>query len=313
MVATAVKDCFLPNTWYPDYYQAELLAAGIKVPVYKQSLETVLGYKDNVPLPGKSDKVYVPHFGDQSIDHVYDAAEGRGNPLANEDRSKMCILITPPIQGLDYYKFCHGVPIMGKDVCDDAVIEDDIVSVVDGYLPDNFRYNALHVQDISINALHNALDGKYRFEVLGAKLSPLSSGKANIAMFVKFETECPFDQQMYLPINDVSSMKIRVIPNPIITENSQMKMKCLDIIINVVNLDEGLFDHVYRFANSIMTHDLKLQLRHIRTDKGQSSLIIAGHALHDILISPYMQKLLARKITLGLMPYIVKNVEFHIQ
>lgn len=306
-------DCALPANWYPHTVQSALMGAGIKMPVYKRNLEKVLRENDDsdVRLPGKSDMVFVPHFGDRSIDIIYDADEDYGNPLALENRDNLCLLITPPIPGFDYSKFMHGIPILGDDVCADEEIREDLCGVMEGYLPEFFREAALDVQDQSLRTLVHSTHGMHKFVVMGCKLSPLTSGKANIVMFLKFEQECPFEHQMYIPIYG-SNMKIRIIPKPIITKNTQTKMKNLDIVVKMYTFDEALFDYAYKFGNDIITHDLGLNSRHIRLNKANQELIIAGHTLGDISISAYAQKSIIKKIQMGLQPYIVKDVSFKI-
>ena len=316
-----IHDTFFSTNWHPAHYQAELIKAGIKMPVYKDSLLATLGEDQatGLPLPGRTDMVYVPHFGDHCLDIIYDALPGMGNPLAQEDRSRLCLLITPPIMGFDYNKFCNGIPILGDDVCEDAEVREDLFGVMDGYLPDNFVENALHVQHISFDALqyHLANMSPYnnRFHVLGAKLSPLSSGKANIAIFLKFEGKCPLSKQQYLDIPGVpGNMKIRVIPEPIVTENSLAAPNTLDIVVTVANPNDKLFDYAYKFANNLVSHDMRdldLQLRHIRTDKATGSLVIATHSLKSVNLSPYLQKAITQKLKNGLMPeYLVNDVAF---
>lgn len=309
-----IYECVLPEQWYSHEVQNELLAAGIKMPVYKEDLAKVMADLDGmdpeaIRLPGSSDIVYVPHFGDKSLEIIHDTK--RGNPLAEFDQSKMCILITPPIIGLDYAKFKHGIPVLGDDICDDPEIAEELVTVVNGYLPYSFRESALHAQDVSLRTFMRAMNYAHKFEIVGAKLSPLSSGKANIAMFIKFDKECPFDQQIYIPIRG-SNMKIRVIPKPIIVNNSSESMKNIEIVVNVANVDESLFDYAHTFANNIITHDLKINLKHVRVDKANKNLIIVGHSRGEININTRMHKMLAHKITQGLIPYIVKKVDVNV-
>lgn len=309
-----IYECMLPQQWYSHEVQNELFAAGIKMPVYKDDLIKVMSDLDGVApeairLPGSSDMVYVPHFGDKSLDIIHDTK--RGNPLAEFDQSKMCILITPPILGLDYAKFKHGIPVLGDDICDDPEIAEELVTAVDGYLPYGFRESALHAQDASLHTFERALNYAHKFEIVGAKLSPLSSGKANIAMFIKFDKDCPFDSQMYIPIRG-SNMKIRVIPKPIIVNNTSVPMKNVEIVANVANVDDRLFDFAYTFANNIITHDLKITLKHVRIDKANKNLIIVGHSRGEINMNTWVHKMITRKLTHGLFPYVVKSVNVNV-
>jgi hypothetical protein len=315
-IKSPIVDCFLPASWYPHDVQAQLIGAGIKMPVFKKSTEKILAESDelsveDVKLPGKTNMVYVPHFGDEAIDHIYDAYEDLGNPLALEDRNKLCLLITPPIPGLDYNKFMHGIT-MTKHILDKDGVKEELIRVFEGFLPYFFKDAAIDVQDASMDTLIREVGEYNSFEVLGCKLSPLSSGKANIAMFLKFDKQCPFDGQSYIPIHygKFRGMKIRVIPRPFIIKNSKTKINNLDIVIKMASMDEDLFDFAFNFGNNIITHDLRLNTRHIRLNKANNELIFAGHTLDDIVITPYMQKALIRKIQLGLLPYIIRNVSF---
>jgi hypothetical protein len=293
-----MADNLLPNHWYSHSVQAELLGAGIKVPVYEDSLAKAIGIDE-----GKYTKKigYIADFGDKSVDKIYDLD---ANPLAFEDPSKMCILITPPIPGFSYEKFMYGIEITNRN--------GELVNVVDGYLPTSFRMNARYVQEVALNTLQHHLkveEHHDKFVIVGARLNPLSSGKANIAIFLKFERECPYKYQTYRDIPD-SYLKIRIIPRPIIQKKSSDPIYNIEITVTVATTDDKMFDNLFNFCGNLMTFDIAVCFKHLRTVK--NSFVIAGHSLKPIELSNYHKKNIIKKIQVGAQDYIVKDVAFKV-
>lgn len=287
----ATIDCMLPDSWFDHYTQSQLIMAGIKYPVYTNALKQV--YPEGTYMP-TANIVYVPHFGDMTFDHLGE------NVLAGEDQSTMCILITPPIPGFNYDKFRHG--IVGEDG-----------EVTPGYLPDNFVQMATHCIQISFDALHHQLyqmmDNPPAYTVMGAKLSPLSSGKANIALFIKFHTyESPFQIQSYYDIPS-SNLKIRVIPKPIITRTANEKLYEVTITFDALNPDNALFQHAHAVGSRIVSHDLKLNFKHAKVIGGNKVNLVA-HGKQPVNLSPHHSRTLAAKISYAMTPYIITNVRF---
>jgi hypothetical protein len=291
MPAPAPVDCMLPDSWYDHHIQSKLIMAGIKYPVYTNALQQVFPEGTNMP---SAKVVYVPHFGDMSFDHLGD------NVLAEEDNTTMCILITPPIPSFSYEKFRHG--IINQDG-----------SVSPGYLPDNFVHMASQSIQISFHALHNQLyqmmDNPPAYTVMGSKLSPLSSGKANIAIFIKFHTyESPFQVQSYYDIPG-SNFKIRIIPKPIITRTPNEKLHEINITFDVLNPDNHLFQHAHAVGSRIVSHDLKLNFKHAKVIAG-SKVSLVAHSKQPVNLSTHHARSLSAKISYAIMPYIVTNIRF---
>jgi hypothetical protein len=289
--------------------QIKLIDAGIVHPVDSKAYLGYLGDDVNVI---SSKTVYVPHIGDRLVDVIHDQPLGSGNPLASENQNDMCLVITPPIQGFDYDKFANGNVLYPKHFgCLDPEIYSDPVSAVRGYLPENFVENAQHVKAMTLQTLAQLTRQDAPFEVVGAKLNPLSSGLGNIVLFVKFSGGCPFNSQTYVPIYG-TNMKVRIVPKPFITKNSSTKMYNIEVGIKVQNPDAGLFDSVYKYASSVIERDLKGKLKHVRTNKSDGSMIIAGHSLKPFELSASFQKALKKTIVQAFLEhnYFVSDVSF---
>lgn len=231
-------DVFLPSEWFSHEMQFQMMAAGLKTPVYTQGLSELFGY----PLPDK-EIVYVPAFGDLTLKNVF--AQTGGNPIAKLPRSELCIVITPTIDKFSYSKTIHGIPTFAKDLMgDDDDTLDDLVYVEPGHLPHGFRESAERAQRIALDTICQYTDQK--FSVVGTKLSPLSSGKGNIAMFVHFPDGCPFERQEFL-MSDVfdatmnKNIQIRVIPKPLVSKFEDYNIG-LKFSIRFMEVDRNLFD-----------------------------------------------------------------------
>lgn len=290
MTMTKAIDYLLPDNWYDHHTQAQLILAGIKYPVYTNALKQV--FPEGTQLPS-APIVYVPHFGDLSFDHLGD------NVLANENSDNICILVTPPIPGFNYDKFIHGIFDENQDQLP-----------TQGYLPHNFVDMATHTIKISFDALHAQLyqimDSPPPYTVLGAKLSPLSSGKANVALFIKFNTyDNPFVNQSYYDIPG-HNLKIRIIPKPIITINKFTKLHELHISFDILNPDNQLFQHAHQVGSIIIPHDIqKYNFKHAKVNNGNKVVLVAHSTTpinnHNILRS------IQHKISLAMTPYIANN------
>lgn len=279
----ATIDCLLPDTWYDHHTQSQLLKAGIKYPVFTNALQQLFPLGTQLP---SAPIVYVPHFGDLSFDHLGD------NVLAKENNNNIIILVTPPIPGFNYDKFTHGI------------FDEYNETVTHGYLPHNFVDMATQTIDIAFNAFHaqlyNIMDTPPSYQVLGAKLSPLSSGKANIALFIKFNQQSPFISQAYYDIPG-HNLKIRIIPNPIITHNSNTKIHQLTISFNVINPDNNLFHHAHQVASKIIPHITLYNFKHAKVTGNTVTLV--AHSTNNIL-NKHIFKTLQHNITAAMMPYI---------
>lgn len=288
-VSAMPADVMMPVEWYEPEMQFEMLAAGIKYPVYATA---ELEDKLDMHLPQSAKKagiVYMPHFGNYSMRNLHEVSGG--NPLTREDRKRMCLVITPPIEGLSYSRAFHGCPVFESD--DDTLP----VAVTQGQLPRGFRDNAILVQQQSLAVL--ARLSNQRFEVLGAKLSPLSSNRANIVIYVRFEHECPFDRQFYEEMQGYELMqqrranpiknfqrrpqgrgqpaqqqtnapKVRIVPHPIISDDESIP--CARFEVQFAHVDNGLFEHAYNYMQHLVEERLGMHLRHIRLHRGERKL-----------------------------------------
>ena len=276
----------LPESWYDHHTQSQLLLAGIKYPVYTKALQNI--FPQDTPLPA-APIVYVPHFGDLSFDHIGD------NVLANEPNDNIIILVTPPIPGFNYDKFTHGILDHNED------------SPTQGYLPDNFVDMASHTIQISFDALHHQLyqimDTPPPYTVLGAKLSPLSSGKANIALFIKFNTHSPFITQAYYDIPG-HYLKIRIIPKPIIIQNSTQKLHELTISFTVFNPDNQLFQHAHQVGSKLIPHLTGYNFKHAKVTDGNTVTFAAHSQNYKHITLRNIQHVLANAMT----PYIITHI-----
>lgn len=309
--ATAVValpvDAMFPPEWYDMGMQFEMLAAGIKFPVYANA---ALEERLDMDLPDSalaSGFVYMPHFGNYSMREVHRAAGG--NPLAAEDRSRMCLVITQPVEGLSYSRAFSGCPVFeGEDDTEPLAVEA-------GRLPMGFRDSALRVQGQALAALARLTD--QRFEVLGAKLSPLSSNRANIVMYVRFEHACPFERQFYEPLlpqelgapqqqqrrrgcrggrgraparqqgqaqaqgqqQQDAGAKVRIVPRPIISNAEELV--CAQFEIGFAHVDNGLFDHAYKYVQHLIEERLGMHMRHIRLNRAERKLVAVAQFHED--------------------------------
>lgn len=244
----AIPCVMMPGTWYTHEMQDAMFKAGIQTPVYTKGLSDLFGYT----LPN-TEMVYLPSFGEQSLQHVYRSTGG--NPIANYPRSELCIVITPTIDRFSYNRTIHGNATTLKEYMDDDCFHEnanDIICVEEGHMPENFSSSAAMAREIAITTVMKYTD--QRFNVVGAKLSPLTSGKGNIAIFLHFPNGCPFDHQDYLnsgifcPINN-KDIQIRIIPKPIMTkydefvESLKFEMKFLHVDSELYSLSFPLIRH----------------------------------------------------------------------
>ena len=281
-------DCMLPDSWYDHHTQSQLLMAGIKYPVYTRELQKIFPHGTQLP---NTPIVYVPHFGDLSFDHLGD------NVLANENTDNIIILVTPPIPGFNYDKFTHGI------------INNELDTPTQGFLPHNFVQNATHTIQISFDALHHQLyqimDTPPTYHVLGAKLSPLSSGKANIALFLKFNSyDSPFLSQSYYDIPG-HNLKIRIIPKPIITPNSNTTLHQFTVSFQVLNPDNNLFHQAHQVGSKIIPHLTAYNFKHAKVLANKVFLV--AHSTKAPLNKNILKTLL-HNISFSMMPYIVTQI-----
>lgn len=238
----------LPDSYYPHDMQAEMLAANVRTPIFTKGLDKFLGY--DVPSAGM---VYVASFGGKTLRHIYEATGG--NPLASFNRDNLCLVITPTLSKFSYSKTVHGAPLKVRDMlteeeCSDMTDEelDDIIGVEPGHLPSGFRQNALEVERIALKTIEDATCGQ-PFTVVGSKLSPLTSGKGNIAIFVYFPHGCPFKKQEFLDSGEYDcemnrNIKIRVIPRPVISPFDD-DMCGVKFDIKFIDIDNKLFEMAF--------------------------------------------------------------------
>jgi hypothetical protein len=233
-------DVLMSNEWYPHDVQVQMIKAGVKYPI-KYTL-------------GK--QCYIPAFGDMSMRTMIQ--ETGGNALFGEDRTKLCLVVTRPVQGFNYEKAMFGSKAKNGDF-------------VEGFFPYSFSKNACIAQQHAMNELSALTDQKYSW--LGSKLSPLSSGLANIVIYVRFDNACPFEKQFY-------SNQIRFIPSPYISEYEE-PAKCIRTVIEFYSVDEGLFKESYEYMQNLSINELNCRLRHIKLVKDKNELHVVSQVEDD--------------------------------
>ena len=271
-----ILDVLLPASWYPHEMQAEMLAAGIKTPVFTNGLSAALGYDVPTDMP----IAYVPAFGGTTLRNVYEATGG--NPITSYARNNMCIIVTPTIDKFSYSKTIHGVPQRLRDFIDDeeAVnmsIEqlDSVIGVEPGHLPAGFRENAMDAMQIALDTVRTFTD--QRFEVVSRKLSPLTSGKGNVAMFLHFPDGVPFAKQDYLMssvFDEVMkcNIKIRVIPYPVVSRFDEPQV-AVKFSVKFVTVDRALFNKAFPLLQHAISGAFKdSNLRFIKPDMKANEL-----------------------------------------
>jgi hypothetical protein len=300
----AFPDVLMPSEWFSHEMQFEMLAAGIKTLVHTHGLSELFGY----PMPD-TDYVYLPAFGDFTLQSVYDHTGG--NPLADYARSDLCIVITPTIDKFSYSKTIHGVPTFAKDLMGDDDTFDDLVYVEPGHLPYGFRESAERAQRIALDTIRSYTNQK--FTVLGAKLSPLSSGKGNIAMFVHFHGGCPFHRQEFLESGQFDAtmnknIQIRLIPTPIISKFDEY-ISGLKFNIRYMEVDKNLYDMAFpilRHAveNSFKGSNLRFIKPSVRTNELVGVIQMSGE-IFDEEIDQFIKTVRTTKYA----PYILMDVQ----
>lgn len=277
---------------YATDFQVPVALAGLTMPVYVKSLRAGL-----YVLPSflkDEDIVRMPGLGDKSLDNLYDEEPEMGNPLSYVPKKELCLVITPPIWGFKYDQVLHGVAVKVKDMIDDGddaemVREhgDEAIAARRGCMPDDFVGNVKRLQRVSLERMQ-AENPCAPFEVLGARLSPLTSGAANVLIVLRFSEGCPYKTQHYLDIPGVSgmrNMRVRVIPQPIIVKNSETAFHVAEVRIEVLGgADDAIFRGMHSHAEGIATM-MKAKLKHQRTDRATGKLIIQVQSLDAIDMS----------------------------
>lgn len=307
----SIPDLLLPNSWFPHEMQAEMLAANIKTPVYTAGLADKLGYQiPSYPI------VCVPSFGGTTLRNVYTATGG--NPLANYNNKNLCVVMTPTINKFSYSKTVHGVPMKVKDMIDEGDAEalgddilEELVAAEQGHLPPGFREDCIDIQQIAMDTIMAFTD--QRFEVVATKLSPLSSGKGNIAIFLNFPSGCPFDQQQFLDSgvtdreSNLKTIQIRVIPSPIVSRFDEPQ-NGIKFAINFLDVDNHLFNKAFPLIQHVIMVALPgANLRYAKPDSRNRQLV-------GLVQMPYeAQKEDLTRLSHGLSkinynPYIFKTV-----
>lgn len=302
----AYPDVMMPDSWYPHDMQSKLFAASIKMPVNNnENLSKILGYT----LPSKSKFVYLPSFGDFSLNHIYEATGG--NPISQFDRSKLCIAITPTIEKFSYSKTVHGIPTHVREVVDDVSgLDEDLLNEVlyiePGYFPNEFVPSSRDAVSTTIESVKKYTD--QNFEILGSKLSPLSSGKGNIAVFLYFPNGCPFENQMFINSSYDDNTKIRIIPNPIISP-CDFYNPAAKITLKFIDVDNNLYESTFAYIRNTIGSciDTSNNLRFIKMDKKTNS-IYAVVQLVNPLSSSNISALKKLFMSKSFTPYIIRDV-----
>lgn len=306
-------DVMMPDEWFPHETQFELLAAGLKAPVNVNGLSTILPGFPEEQLAGRCATVSMPFIADDAIKHVWRATGG--NPLAREPRDKMCLLITPVVPGVSYDNVFYGRPAYKKEL-DGGEGEDQQTFTLDR-LPRYFRRNVLQTVHYSLAALRELTRQPY--QILAAKLNPLSSGKANIVLFLRFANFCEFERQMYytpervqVPITggaqDASKPKIRIIPRPIVTPFGEPE-RGFKVTFEFLSSDGDLFGALYNTLRNFAEGTLGLHMRHIKCDPANNKISVVGQVTEKTDVEALGDRLRAFEATRSpFFPYVLKSV-----
>lgn len=241
----------LPKSWCRMPIQDKLFKAGLFAPVYAKNLESI---NPNKP-PSADNVMQVPFIGDTSMELIWKATGG--NPLADEDPEKMCLLISPPIPGFNYDAVFHGE------------YDENSGSVFKKDLPDYFVNNVSDTISYSISALKERT--MQNFTILATKLNPLSSGKATVVMFLKFDKFVEFQNQEYFTpenvqnkFNSIKIPKIRIVPKPFISKYGE---KTVGIKISFVfyATTENLFDDMYSIIRHFVEKTLGFRMKFVKS------------------------------------------------
>jgi hypothetical protein len=301
VTSSPATDVMFDNDWHPHATQYQLLKTGLKAPVYSKGLSTLIpGFPEN----HKDEIVYVPFLGDNSIKQAWQASGG--NPLANEDREKLCLLISPVIIGFNYDDVFYG-----------HVDSEDDELVTRTEIPSYFERNVYQTIDFTVRAFSQVTTQPY--QILASKLNPLSSGKANIVMYIKFSHYCEFDRQTYYtPEGFVSRMKntpkIRIIPKPYITKFGEPEQG-YKFTFNFMNGDEEIYKHMFHTLQTFVERDLNLHLRHIKGNTAGNTLTVftqsTKNSANDIAVFKDRMKNFVSKYKQNIAPYIITDMDCH--
>lgn len=286
MVNSMHHNLMFPSNWHDEGLQFRLIKAGITAPINTSGLQNL--------YPGLPDKqhVYVPFIADDSIKILWGMTGG--NPISDIDRNKLCLVVTPTIRGFKYDEVFYGVPMPYSE------------EMTQKQLPSYFETNVMQVRDIAIRTLNDLTDQKY--EVIATKLNPLSSGKGNLVIFVKFESECPFDKQFYTQSTHphASYQKVRFIPKPIVTKFGAPQPG-IKISFKFLNVSQEMFSELYVLFQNFIESDLKMHLRFMKIDEMNRCIHIFGQYVDhtDINVIKKTTEVFFQKHKKNLIPYIM--------
>jgi hypothetical protein len=267
MVPTLMKEpinLLFPNSWHSDTLQYRLVRAGIVAPI------NTTGLQDLYPGLPEGRVAHVPFFGDDSLKHFWEKTGG--NPIALIQRSKLCIVVSPIVHGVRYNDIFFGKP-------DETDVECE--RVVRKPLPPYFEENFELARKTTIATLNDLTSQTY--EVLATKLNPLSNGKCNVVIFIKFQHECPFDRQFYTPVpwpapNDP---KVRIIPHPLVSQFGEPQPG-LKLTFNFVFTDKDVFKVMYSLFQNFVEHTLGMHFRYMKVDDYNKAVYVyAQHTLES--------------------------------
>lgn len=256
-----MADVLFPPSVYPQHKQGLLMSANIKYPVRGPRAHAALGY----PAPFRAPLVYVPHFGDDGLDAVF--RETGGDPLADEDRDKLCLVTTAPIPGVRDEVFRYG-RVLRDGQCHEEALEDEASTAA-------FLSGAREVQRRALAVIAESTDQS--FQVAGAKLNTLGNGRCNVVLFLRFPGGCPFPAQAYLR-SERLRCHARIIPRPIITSFKE-DQPGYKLRLHFLAVDDDLFRSAYALCQAVVAEDLGMHLRFIKADARSRCLVICAQVL----------------------------------
>jgi hypothetical protein len=250
-----------PSEWHHSSLQYRLSRVGIVAPINSSGLQDMY---PGLPL---NKTVYVPFIADDSIKLFWEKTGG--NPLADVDKNKLCIIVSPIVHGIRYNEVFYGCLDEGEDQAHCRP------------LPPYFEENVEYARSLALKTLDGMTEQKY--EVLATKLNPLSSGRCNLVMFARFAYECPFDRQFYTPVPDALlkdkryPTKVRIIPRPLVNRFGEPEPG-LKLTFKFLYVDKDMFSQLYHVFQNFVEHKLEMHFRYMKVDEQNNTInVYAQH------------------------------------
>lgn len=254
-----MSTAYLPAEYYSIPMQNMFIAAGLVAPIVKNGFRSMM-----------------PYISTDTARMMYQYTDG--NPLFFEKKNKMAVVVSPPLPTgkfdfrylLEYGQFNFPHDFVKK--CHDTI-----------------AYTQAALGELT----------KQPYTIEAAKLNLLSSGKATIALFIKFETFCEFPDQFYYEPKDVvnnykcsMTPKIRIIPDPIISRYMEpYKTMKFDVSLKpmTINDERTKFDTWYIILQGFLESHLRMKMCYIK-DAGLHKLEVVAQFNDSVDTNKIVQK-----------------------